>query len=160
MTIERFIYIAISVISTSSMIYITKEKVRRALLSFVTFQSTTWFVSLILVQRGKIAYPVREFIRATKVNFVPQFVFYPTIFMWFILLFPKDRGVLIKIIHYILFASAMLWFIYFTSKYTKINSFINSTDYSIVARGYLRNFLQFAICHLYITWFFKKEESQ
>jgi hypothetical protein len=159
MKIERFIFIAIAVISISSMIYIPEERIRKALLSFMAFQSTTWLVSILLVQSGKASYPVREFVKATSVNFIPQFIFYPTIFMWFILLFPKDRSILIKIMHYIIFVSIMQWFIYFTYKYTDIYSFPVKNDYLLVARGYLRNLIQFVICHLYITWFFRNEKS-
>jgi hypothetical protein len=159
MTIERFILIAIATLSMSTIIYIPKEQIRKALLSFLAFQTTTWFTSIILVQRGKAEFPVREFIRATSVNFVPQFIFYPTLFMWFILLFPKNKSIPVKITHYILFVSIMVWFIYFTSKYTDIYNFPNSTDFSTIARGYTRNLFQFAICYFYITWFFKKEKS-
>ena len=157
--IEQFIFIAIAVISISSIIYIPKAKIRLALISFLAFQATTWFTSIILVQAGKAVYPVREFVKATNVNFIPQFLFYPSIFMWFILLFPKERSLLIKMIHYVLFVSIMLWFIYFTYKYTDIYRFPNATDYSIVTKGYARNFLQFGICHLYVTWFFSKDKS-
>lgn len=159
MIVERFIFIAIALMSISSMIYIPKEKIRKALISFLAFHATTWFTSIILVQTGKVVFPVREFVKSTSVNFIPQFLFYPTIFMWFILLFPNNRSILIKITHYILFVSIMFWFIYFTSKYTDIYRFPNSTDYSIVTRGYSRIFFQFGICHLFITWFFRKEKS-
>ena len=64
-----------------------------------------------------------------------------------------------KIIHYGIFVSIMVWFIFFTSKYTNISVFPNSTDYSAIKNGYIRNFLQFAFSHLYITWFFNKEKS-
>jgi hypothetical protein len=159
MTIERFIFIAIAVISISSFLYIPKEKVRVALLSFVTFQATSWFVSNMLVQFDMISYPVREFTKATNVNFIPQFILYPALFTWFILLFPEKRSILMKAIHYIIFVSLMVWFIYFTSQYTNIHEFPNSTNNFNFAQGYLRNLSQFAICHIYIIWFFKNEKS-
>ncbi|MBB3113390.1 hypothetical protein FHS18_005502 [Paenibacillus phyllosphaerae] len=121
--------------------------------------------SLVLVIRhffaGSIylssALPIREFQRATEVNFVPQFIFYPMLFTWFILLFPDKRSLFTKIMHYILFVSIMVWFIYFTAKYSDIYKFLGGTEFSRLANGYVRNFLQFAGCHLYISWFFKKE---
>jgi hypothetical protein len=158
MTIERFIYIGIAIISISSIIYIPKNQIHRALVSFLAFQATTWFTSIILVQRGKLKFPVRELVKATNVNFTPQFLFYPTVFMWFILLFPKSRSLIIKSAHYIFFVSIMVWFIYFTAKYTNIGSFSNPNDYLVIIDTYKRNFFQYIICHLYVIWFFKKAE--
>lgn len=159
MSIERFIYIAIAALSLSTMLYIPKDKIRKALTSFVAFQATTWFVSIMLAQRGMIAYPVREFVKATNVNFIPQFIFYPTNFMWFILLFPEKKNILIKITHYLIFVSIMQWFIYFSAKYTDMAEFNSSAGISLILKGYMRNFIQFLVCHLYIIWFYKKEES-
>lgn len=156
MNIEQFIYITITVISISSFMYIPKKMVRKALLSLLAFQATTWFTSIILVERGTIAFPVREFVKATKVNFIPQFLFYPALFMWFIILFPEGKSILFKTLHYILFVSAMVWFIYFTSHYTAISRFSSSMTYLIVIKAYIRNFLQYVICHIYINWFYKK----
>lgn len=158
MTIEGFILTAMTVIPFCSIIYIPREKARKAFLSFLAFQTTTWGVSIALVEMGKITYPFRLFAKATNVNFIPQYLFYPAIFMWFILIFPEKRSILIKVIHYFLFVSIMLWTIYFTSKYTSISHFTSSNDYLIIRSSYIRNFLQFFICHLYITWFFKKRD--
>lgn len=159
MTIERFIFIAIALMSISSLLYIPKEKFREALVSFLVFQASTWLVSIFLVETGKTIYPVREFVKATSINFVPQFLFYPTIYIWFILLFPQGRSILFKILHYLLFVSIMLWFYYFAYKYTDMYRFPKATDYGIITKGYLRNLLQFGICHLYLTWFFRKEKT-
>ncbi len=156
--IERVIFIIISLISISSLLFIPKEKIRIALISFIAFQTTTWLTAIILTQLGNVVYPVREFVKATNINFIPQFLFYPSIFVWFILLFPKDKSTLIKMVHYTFFVSIMWWFIYFTYKYTDIYSFTSSSDSLIIIKGYSRNFLQFAICHLYINWFESKEK--
>lgn len=157
MTIERIIFITVALLSIVSMLFIPKEKIRIALLSFIAFQTTTWVTSIFLVQFGKAVYPVREFVVATNVNFIPQFFLYPSIFMWFILLFPKYRSILVKITHYFIFVSLMVWFIYLTSKFTNIYRFPKASDYSILTKGYLRNAAQYAICHLYIAWFFKQK---
>jgi hypothetical protein len=156
MKIEYFIYIAIAVLSILSVPYIPKEKIKKALLSLLTFQTSTWFTSIMLVERNKITYPIREFTKATSVNFIPQFIFYPTIFMWFILLFPHNKNLAFKILHYMTFVSIMVWFIYFAAKYTNINKYTTSLDYYFVSQAYFRNFIQYAICHLYTSWFFKE----
>lgn len=155
--IERFILIAITVLSLASILYIPKEQRRKALLAYVAFQATTWLTSITLAQLGSVEYPVREFQAATAVSFVPQFVFYPALFTWFILLFPAGRGWAVQAVHYFLFVSCMVFFIYFTFKYTNLYHFPGTTDFSMLANGYWRNFLQFAVCHFYITWFFKRQ---
>ena len=160
MSIERFILIAITVLSISSMLYIPKKKVNVAFLSFLAFQATSWLASILLVQRGKAVYPVREFTKATNINFIPQFLFYPTIFMWHILLFPKDKCILFKVVHSIIFVSVMVWFVFFVAKYTDILIFPNSSDFSSVLNGYIRIIFQFSVCHFYINWFYKKYKKE
>lgn len=159
MIIEKFIYLAIALMSAVSTLYIKKEDIRKALISFLTFQASTWSTSITLVQTGIITYPVREFTKATNVNFIPQFMFFPCIFMWFVLLFPKDRSFLMKVIHYVIFVSIMVWFICFAHKYTLINRYLNTCDFKVVRNGYIRNFLQYGLCHLLVTWFLKKENK-
>ena len=70
MSIGRFILLAITLFSILSIIYILKQKYRKALLSFLSFQATTWLVSLLLVQSNQVSYPVRIFPKATRASFL------------------------------------------------------------------------------------------
>jgi len=92
LTIERFILNSVSAISIASIFYIPKEKFRLALVSFLVFQALTWPASILLVELGRIEFPVREFPRATPVGFITNYIFYPTIFAWFVLMFPINAS--------------------------------------------------------------------
>lgn len=156
MTLERFILIAISLISIGSVFYIPKEKYRLALISFLVFRALTWAVIVFLVQTGAIEYPVREFTRATQIGFITNYLFYPMIFVWFILSFPTKESLKKKILHYFIFISVIVWFIYFIAVYTDLENFIKGTVRSQTIRLYLNFSIDFIICHIYILWFSKK----
>lgn len=159
MTIERFIFIAITLISVSSILYIPRGKFRIALVAFLSFQATTWCVSMVLAQTGQVVYPIREFVKATSINFIPQFLFYPMIFMWFILLFPKGKSIPRIAVHYLFFVSCMFGFIYFTAVYTGMYNIPKANSISTIIKGYVRNLLQYIVCHLYVKWFFANETA-
>jgi len=157
MTIERFILLALPAFSIASVFYIPKEKYRLALISFLAFQTITWAATIIFVEIGSIEYPVRVFMRATKSGFMHNFTFIPMIFTWFILLFPFKSSLIKKVLHYIVFISVIVWFIYFISFYTDLEKFKKGTPLSISIHLYISYFVYFIICHIYISWFSKKE---
>ncbi len=157
MTLERFILVAITAISIASVVYIPKDKYRLALISFCIFQTLTWAVALILVQIGSIEYPVREFSRATQVGFTTNYIFFPMVYVWFILLFPTKASWANKILHFFIFVSVIVWFIYFTAVYTDLENIKKGTPLSQIIRLYINFSVDFIICHIYISWFSKKE---
>jgi uncharacterized membrane protein len=157
MTIERFILIAIALLSIATVFYIPKNKYRLALISFFTFQFITWAGSVIVVQFGLFEFPVREFVRATKVGVIQNFLFVPMIFTWFILLFPHHSILPKKIFHYILFVSINVGFIYFISVYTDLEKFKKGTPLISALFLYIRILVYFIGCHIYISWFSKKD---
>ncbi|TVX98574.1 CBO0543 family protein [Paenibacillus cremeus] len=157
MTIERFMLIAISAFSIATVFYIPKNKFRLALISFLAFQSITWAATIIFVQIGSIEYPVRVFMRATNSGFLHNFTFIPMIFTWFILLFPKKSTIIRKVLHYIIFISVIVWFIYFISVFTDLEKINKGTPFSFCIRLYISFLVYFIFCHLYVSWFSKKE---
>ncbi|KUO74450.1 MAG: hypothetical protein APF81_14565 [Desulfosporosinus sp. BRH_c37] len=156
MTLERFILISVSAISIASIFYIPKEKYRLALLSFLMFQAFTWPAIILLVQLGKIEFPVREFPRATQVGFTTNYLFYPMIFAWFVLMFPRKASLVKKILHYFIFVSFSVWFINFTAIYTALENPLVGTLFSQTARSYISFFIYFYISHVFVLWFSKK----
>ena len=157
MTIERFILIAMVILSIATIFYIPKGQSRKAFLSLLAFQTTTWFVSIVLVQTGALIFPVREFTKATGVVFTTEFFFYPVIFVWFIFLFPHKNGLIYKILHWLIFISISSWSAYFLGKYTNLSEFLKGSSYSNVFNTYWLFALQYLLCFLYIKWFFKKK---
>lgn len=157
MSIEEFILLAISLLAIASIIYIPKTKYRLVLISFLAFEATTWASTNILVHTGAISFPVRGlFTKASQVGFIQNFFFFPMVYAWFILLYPQKRTWAGKILHYIIFVSFIVWFIYFVSVYTALEEFIKGTPFSQLIRLYISFFFQFFLCHLYIKWLSKK----
>lgn len=157
MTLERFILAAIATISIASVFCMPKNKYRLALVSLFAFQTVTWPVILLLVQTGSVEYPVREFSRATQVGFISNYIFFPMVYVWFILLFPSKAFWAKKLLHYFVFISIIVWFIYLTAVYTDLQNFKKGTPYSQIIRLYINFSLDFMICHTYVSWFSKKE---
>lgn len=160
MSIERFILIAMIIISISTILYIPKDQFRKALLSLLVFQATTWFVSIVLVQTGSTVYPVREFMKATSVVFTPEFFFYPINFVWFIFLFPHKLSSAYKILHWIIFISISSWSVYFLGKYTNFTEPVKNSPILNMFNTYWLFALQYLFCFLYIKWFFKKYHKE
>lgn len=156
MSIERFVLIAVNAFAVFSLVLLPKQNYRKALLAFVVFQATTWFVSIMLVQFNIMDYPVRLFVKATRVNFFNEFLFYPSTFMWFVNFYPKDRSLIIKILHRLFFISISVWFIYFISTYTNLSRFGANLKYPTYIGTYIRFTIQYEICYFYINLFCKK----
>lgn len=156
MTLERFILITIAILSLVSILYVPQNHFRKALLSMLAFQATTWFVSITLVNGGLVEFPVREFVRATAVLFTPQFLFYPAIFTWFIFLYPNNRNFVYKLLHWTIFISLSSWFAFFIGVYTDLSEFLKGTRLLQIFNTYWRFALQYLVSYLYIKWFFKK----
>jgi hypothetical protein len=156
MTIERFTLISMAIFSITSVFYIPKEKIRLALVAYVAFQTTTWFIFIFLTEINYVASPVREFVKATRAAFIPAFLFNPMIFTLYIILFPKRDNLLLKLSHYLIFVSIIVGVAYFTAIYTDIYKILKGSILSQLINAYLRNIIQFALCHLYIKWLFKK----
>lgn len=156
MTIERFTLTAECIITIVSIFYIPKEKIRLAFAAFSAFQAVTWLYDVILVQLKVVEYPVRIFVKSTSINFLPEFLVYPAVFAWFILLYPRKPGLLRRCAHYIFFISLPIWFIYFITKYTELERFTTGLTLWQFIRMYASFFTLFVLCRFYLKWFSKK----
>jgi len=156
LTIERFIMVSVFAISIASIFYIPKEKYRLALVSFFMFQAFTWPAIILLVELGKIEFPVREFPRATQVGFTTNYLFYPMIFVWFILMFPIKASLFKKFLHYFIFVSFSVWFINFTAVFTALENPLAGTLFSQTVRTYITFFIYYFISRVFILWFSKR----
>lgn len=157
MSIEHFILIAISLFSCLSIFYIPETKYRLALIAFLAFEATTWASMNILVEIGMITFPVRGlFIKASQAGFVQNFIFFPMAYVWFILLYQRIKTLPGKILHYFIFVSLIVWFIYFISIYTGLETFTEGTTCTQILRLYISFTIQFTLCHLYINWLSQK----
>lgn len=155
MSIERFILIAGTLVAIASSLYIPRKQLRKAILTFLAFQATTWCVSILLVQLNVIEFPVREFSIATKVVFIPQFFVYPAFFTWFVFMYTQKSSRIYKALHCFISISIPVWFAFFIAVYTNLSEFTKGTWLNNLGYLYLEFALQYLVCFLYIKWFYK-----
>lgn len=160
MTIERFILFAAAVISAASVLYIPKGQIRKALLTFLTFQATTWFVSIALVQIGLLTFPVREFSKATGAVFIPQFFIYPVFFTWFYFRLSYKSSRLYKALHWLISVSMPVFFAYFIAVYTDLSQFTKGSLRTNLVYLYGEFSLQYFVCFLYVNWFYSQKKER
>lgn len=160
MTIERFILLAAAIISAASVLYIPKGHIRKTLLTFLTFQATTWFVSIALVQIGLIEFPVREFSKATGVVFIPQFFTYPIFFTWFYFRLSYKSSRLYRALHWLISVSMPVFFAYFIAVYSDLSQFTKGSLLTNLIYLYVEFALQYFVCFLYINWFYSEKKGK
>jgi hypothetical protein len=160
MTIERFILSAAVVLSAASVLYIPKGEIRKALLAFLVFHTTTWIVSIALVQVDLIQFPLREFSKATGVVFIPQFFIYPVFFTWFYFGLSYKPSRLYKALHWLISVSLPVFFAYFIAVYTGLSQLTKGSLVANVIYFYTEFGLQYLICFLYMRWFYSEKKGR
>lgn len=154
MPIERFVLISAVLFTIASSIYVPKGQLRKAILAFLAFQATTWFVSILLVQINAIRFPTREFSVATHVTLIPQFFIYPAFFTWFVFLYMHKNSAIYKVMHWTLSVSLPVWFAFFIAVYTDLSEFTKGTWLKNIGYLYFEFTLQYLLCFLYVKWFY------
>jgi len=157
LSIERAIMILVIVASVVLIIYIPKKRRREAIVAFLIYQAITWSVTIYIVNKGLLEFPVRDFPMATKINVTFQFLFYPTIFTLFYLNYPNEKKRVIRFLHYLVFTSIIVWFIVFIEKYTDLEHFMKSRGLKQALRLYRSLIVHFWLSHKFTLWFFKDE---
>lgn len=157
MSKQLFIPITISLISVLSLIFIPKAQRRRAFIAFNIFQACSWIVVLTLVQGHQMTFPIREFPKASRANFLSQFMYYPIGFVWFVILYPEKGTNFKKAVHYFLFVSIPIVYIYLTIRFTDLRKPVSNNMYSMFILNYTSFFLEYRLCHLFVKWFFKEK---
>lgn len=121
MTKEILILIFSWLISISLMLkYIPKESKRTAHITFLFVSTVTWIYEYIQLLMGLVEFPFREFNVATKMSFSLYYLVYPTFGVFFITLYPLEKGKLRIIIHFFIFAIAITTFSFFIEKYSSL----------------------------------------
>lgn len=93
MTLERGVLAVSWLLSIYGLTFgIPRSKVREGVILFFFTQMITWSLSLLFVEIGMIANPVREFSLATRTNFTLNFVFYPTVSTLFGIHYPSTAS--------------------------------------------------------------------
>ncbi len=116
--IERILLAGIWLISFISIAFIPKGKAAQASFIFLMTQFFTWVSGLSVVEFGWLEYPVRELHKANATSFSFEYFILPVIVIFFILHYPQNKPIKIKILYYMTFSSAITLVEYFVERYT------------------------------------------
>lgn len=156
MTLERIILISAWIGSAAALVlFVPKRKRREAVLIFLAVQLLSWSLGLIYVEAGWIESPVREFTRATSVNFSFNYMLFPATGVFYTLMYPAQRTVVWRLIYTALFASAGTGFVYVIEICTDLFKNNMGTHY----RTWITFFLGFYTARKYYEWFFRRTPS-
>jgi hypothetical protein len=72
-------------------LFVPKNKIREAHVSFLFMQALTWVLGLLVVQLKLIQYPIRSFSNATKISFDFEYFIYPAFSALFNLYYPEKK---------------------------------------------------------------------
>ncbi len=147
MSKELFVIIISWIISIYCLLkFVPKERIREAHISILFSQSIAWLFELIQVHFGLVEFPFREFHHATKMSFSLHYIVLPTFGVFFILLYPLNKGKKRIMFHYLIFSSALPLYTtlveHFTSliEYKNWNWFI-ATCVNLILLWFLQKFV-------------------
>jgi hypothetical protein len=134
--------------------FVPKDKIRHALVPFLSKQVITWLFGLLVVEKNLIEYPYRPFFKKTyKASFCFEYFFYPLVSTLFNLYYPEKRNILIKTLYYFIHTSLITWLEVLIVTYTKLIRYKKWNWYwSFITIGF-SNYLS----RVFYKWFFKEK---
>jgi hypothetical protein len=72
-------------------IFVPRRRLRLFIVAFLAAQMAVWIAAAVLLELGLIAYPIREFPRATNMGFTMEYMMYPVLCGLYIIYEPQ-RG--------------------------------------------------------------------
>lgn len=152
MTLERLVLIIIWAVSTIAFVlFIPRNRRREAILAFLACQSVTWVNSMLHVKYGLLAFPVREFPKASDLLFTSEYMMYP-LMCAFYYIYEPESGKLPRLLYLVGCITCLTVIDVIIEKYTEL---IEYTKYSWYWT-WIDFFLIFLITNIYCKWFFKK----
>ncbi|WP_077212088.1 CBO0543 family protein [Bacillus dakarensis] len=135
--------------------FIKKSEIKHGILAFQFKQMITWLVGLLVVEKGLIRYPVREFKKANKTSFTFEYFIYPACCAIFNVRYPENKGKGIKLLYYIFHAGIITIIEVVIERYTNLVTYIKWRWYwTFISIG-----LTYYISRLFYCWYFKDEGS-
>ncbi|WP_146250328.1 CBO0543 family protein [Paenibacillus flagellatus] len=155
MTVERFVLTALWVISLSVCPAIPKRKRREAWIALLACQAMTWVSTMLHVWFGLLKFPVREFPKATDLNFTTEFFFYPFLCALYVISEPKGSG-------WVRFGHLAVWLTVVSVIDQAIVSFTDLIRYEHYAWywTWITFGLLFAVTNAYVRMFFRPAALQ
>ena len=150
-----YVYIIIMwVIGMLAFLFLTpKNHYRKLLFTLLVCQAFLWLNSLIHVEFNLLAYPVREFPKATDLLITTEYFFYPLLSGFYIAYEPK-RSLMIRVIYLSIWISAFTLYDLILVNYTNLVTYVHYAWYFT----WIDYFCIFAVTNLVNHWFFKDRE--
>lgn len=131
--------------------YTPKECKRYTHITFLFVQAIAWVYEYIQLILGLVEFPFREFDTATKMSFSLHYFIYPTFGVFFINLYPSQKGKVRIFMHFLIFAIAIATYSFFIEKYSSLFYFKKWGWFS----GVISNLIILYIVKKFAFWFKK-----
>jgi hypothetical protein len=154
MSLNYIVMILMWVIGIFAFIFVTPRKShRKALIALLVSQALLWVSSLIHVEFHLIAFPVREFPKATDLLLVTEYVFYPILTALYIVYEPK-RSNAFRLIYLSIWTSVIVVIDLLLVHFTDL---LEYTDYKWYFT-WISFFGLLAVTNVIFKWFFKDKK--
>ncbi|WP_281287138.1 CBO0543 family protein [Paenibacillus hemerocallicola] len=150
LSFERFVLISIWAVGLTACLLIPADKRREGWIAFLMCQAFSWIGALLEVRLGWIAFPVREFPRATDLGVTTEFFFYPLCCALYFIFEPR-RTRLMRGLYLLIWAFGLAMLDGLLSNYTDLLEYGRYAWYWSA----LDIALIFAVSNVYTRWFFK-----
>lgn len=152
-TSETILYI-VWALAILSLLFIPVQRRREASICILFQQFVTWFLGLLVVEMNLIAYPVRLFADVNQTSFTFEFIIYPTMGVFYILLYPVGKQMYYRIFYTISFVTAITISEILLEKYTNTIEYIHwNWLYSWISLG-----LTLLLLKVFYNWYFQVKE--
>ncbi|MFD1953608.1 CBO0543 family protein [Paenibacillus thailandensis] len=152
MTLELWILLSVYVVAIGAFCFIPKNKIRLAVLAFLTKHVITFLIGLVVVEFGLIEYPVRLFPSVNRTSFTYEAFALPAVCSFFMIWYPIDRSKLYQLGYYAAYCSVLTGFELVLETYTDLIEYIHWEWYVT----WISLCISFYITRRLCVWFFSK----
>ena len=140
----------------SILIFVKKKDLRKAFFAFITAQTVTWALGILMVYFGVIEYPVRLFPKAVDNSFLNGFILNPTIFAIYYIHYPKQAKLIWRWVYTLLITAIPMLMGILENKYTNLIHYKAWNGFY----GLILGLIFYYILRKYIDWFFKNAQKK
>ncbi|SDD48810.1 hypothetical protein SAMN02799630_03763 [Paenibacillus sp. UNCCL117] len=155
-TLERWLLIAVYVISAAALLKIHRTQPRKVQAVFLFQQCSSWILGLLVVEAGLLDYPIREFRVATRTSFAFEFLVFPVIACYVNMYYPRQARPLLKFGYFAAYASGGTILEYLIEKYTELITYTGWAWYWT----FLSVMLSLGASRLFLVWFMDQGKSR
>ncbi|PKG23991.1 CBO0543 family protein [Niallia nealsonii] len=151
---DKRIEIAVWIVTSFLLIvFIPKNKIREAQVSFLFKQLLTWIFGLIVVERNLITYPTRTFFsKSNKSSFTFEYFVYPSLCALFNTHYPYHKNLGFKFLYFFLHSAGITITEAVLEKYTSLIKY-NKWHWHWT---FITIWLTYYTSHLYNKWFYRR----